>query len=314
MMRRPALALPFALAVLALSPGLAFAQDGGGRKPEEPAGGPAPAAAPVEKPKAEEAPPEVKGNRFRVKLKRGSQIEGVLPQGVVWEKRDQMGEYIEAAETEKGAGLRLHYVLNLEGDIFVLKADIEEIKDLGALTDEDKLLIQRQVLTTRKKALEEREKALRAEMEKLAAAGREQQEEDAKAGNKKPGPGDKKGGKEALERKKGDELLKKFPPPDWGEKKVEDVLRREVINGIFRSDEEKEFIDNIKLWQDALARQTKAEAAKKEGGGDEGGAGGGDAGGEGGGDEGSGDSGTKKENPPAGGPPPAPEKKKKGGK
>jgi len=242
MNHRSALALPFALAALAgtlavsgaVAPSTALAQD---------EGRPAPA-----KPKEPDAPaPEVKGNRFRLKLNRGSIIEGILPQGLHWEKQDVGGEYVDAAETEKGAGIRLQYVLNLDGDIFVQRADIAEIKDLGALTEEDKLQIQRQVLATRKKALEERERVLREEMAKMAAAGRAQLEQEGKSTEKKGTPAEKKAAMEAEEKKKGDALLVKFPPPDWGDKKLQEILRREVVNGIFRSEEEKEFIDNFKL-------------------------------------------------------------------
>ena len=41
----------------------------------------------------------------------------------------------------------------MEGDIFILKKDIAEVKDLGALTEEQKLAIREQVLAAREIAI-----------------------------------------------------------------------------------------------------------------------------------------------------------------
>jgi len=229
---------------------------------------------PATKPKAEEPPPEVKGSRYSITLRTGGKVEGILPQGVRWEKRDQYGEFVEAAETEKGAGLRLNYVLNMEGDIFVQKKDIAEVKDLGALTDEQKLAIKDKVLANRKKALEEREKIFREEMAKQGAAAKEAAKEaekeakgkgEEKVGEKKEGEekGEKKQVVSESDQKKGDALLEKFPPAEWGPKRLKDILRREVVNGIFRNDEEAEFIVNFDLWKDAFERKAKEEDEKE---------------------------------------------------
>jgi hypothetical protein len=277
--------VPVALAALAAVPAAAFGQDVG-------------AAPTTEAPKpAKEPPPEVKGNRYRITLKTGAKIEGLLPQGVSYEKRDQYGEYVEAKEDEKGAGLRLNYVLNMEGDVFLRKDDILEIKDLGALTEEQKIALTEMVLSTRKKALEARERINREEMAKIAAAAKEEEaraakeeKEGGKGAGKKDGAAEKKAAREEKDRKRGDELLEKFPPEKWSAKDVEKIQRRSVINGIFPSNEEQEFIDNIDLWKAALARREKEEQERKDAEGDEGG--------EEGGDEGE-KVGEKKETPPA---------------
>lgn len=250
----------FALAALVASAALARAQD------EEPAPAPAPAAKPAEEPR-----PEVKGNRFRLTLKSGAKIEGVLPGGLVWEKRDQVGEFVEATETEKGAGLRLNYVLNMEGETFIKKAEIAEVKDLGALTDEQKLAIQESIISAKKKALAERERVNREELAKIAALAKEQDAKAKAKGKGKEGEAApdseeaKKAAKEAKDRKRGDELLKKFPADEWSPKTIEEINRRSVVNGIFPSADEQEFIDNIDLWKDAVARAEKAAAAKEAG-------------------------------------------------
>jgi hypothetical protein len=258
MIRRPVLALSVAAAALFGLPVVGSAQDAdtGARK-----GGS------VGTSKAKEEPaPEVKGSRYRLKLKNGNTVEGVLPEGLVWEKLGMGGEFDEASETEKGAGLRLHYALGLEGHIFILKTEIAEMKDLGALTEEQRLAIQRQILDQRRKAQDEQEKALRKELEKIAAAekaAQKQAEEEAKA--KAAGKTvEKKPALSASEEARGDDLLKRFPAPEWGQKRLKDILQREVVNGIFRNELEKEFIDNFKLWKDAYDRQLKAEGKEPE--------------------------------------------------
>ncbi|HEU4395925.1 MAG TPA: hypothetical protein VFS92_10190, partial [Planctomycetota bacterium] len=114
-------ATPFVLAVLFAAPAAL-----GFEEPRQPAGTGKPPADPAAELAAEEAAArlaavdtlvEVKGNRFRIKMVHGAQIEGVLAAGVRWEKIDEQGEYEECKETDKGAGLRLSYVLGMEGDI-----------------------------------------------------------------------------------------------------------------------------------------------------------------------------------------------------
>jgi FKBP-type peptidyl-prolyl cis-trans isomerase len=264
MSRRPGLALSFAAAALLGLPAAGLAQDKDESVVKK---GGAATTLPMLPPKAkDEPPPEVKGSRFRLKLKNGNVVEGVLPEGLVWEKLGMGGEYDEATETEKGAGIRLHYALGMEGHIFILRADIAEMKDLGALTDEQRLAIQKQVLDQRRKAQEEREKAFRAEMDKLAKAEREQAKKEAEEAKAKAEGKtvEKKPAASAADEARGDDLLKRFPAPEWGQKRLKDILQREVVNGIFRNDLEKEFIDNFKLWKDAYDRQLKAEGKEPE--------------------------------------------------
>jgi hypothetical protein len=241
--------------------------------PPPPESGPGPAPAPAEEPAARQGDPEeidtnveVKGDRYRVKLKNGSQIEGLLPRGVVWEKLDEAGdEYVECKQEDKGAGLRLHFVLNLEGELFVRSMDIAEgkegIKNLGELTEEQRIAIREQVLTQRRRALEEREKAVREELRRIAA---EREEEERKAREKEAREKGRTREEEEAVIRKGEELLKKFPPEEWSEDRLKEILRREVVNGIFRNDVEKEFIDSFKDWKAANERREKAGGEKKE--------------------------------------------------
>ena len=67
--------------------------------------------------------------------------------------------------------------------------------------------------------------------------------------------------KAAKERKRGDALLAKFPSDEWGAKRIEEIQHRSVINGIFPSTDEQEFIDNFDLWKEAVARRDKEAAS-----------------------------------------------------
>lgn len=253
--------MPFVLAVLFAAPAaLAFEEPA-----RKPAGKAKSAVDPADELAAEEAAArlaavdtlvEVKGNRFRIKMTHGAQIEGVLATGVKWERVDERGEYSECKETDKGAGLRLSYVLGMEGDILILRKDIADIRDLGALTDEETRAIRDKVIAARRKVIEQREKTLREDLKRMAE---EQKQADARAGQTEGQRKAKEKEAEEVEAKRGDELLKKFPPEEWSEQRMKDILQREIVNGIFRNAQEREFIDNFKAWLAADTRRRENE-------------------------------------------------------
>jgi hypothetical protein len=262
--------LAFALAILA-SP--ALAQDSGSKAetPARPAPAPdaggAAAEAPKEAPKPEEPTVEVKGNRYRFRMNTGAGMVGILPNGLKWEKRIASAVYAECKEKDPGAGLRIHWVEGMEGEVFVLRETLKEWKDLGALTEDQKLAIRERYLADRAEALAAREKAAKAEAEKLGVLdplGKPVTEDQAAAAAAKAAAE-----KEAeAAAKKGDDLLKKFPAPEWGRKKLDEILQREVNVGSFRTADEAEFISGFKLWSEAYIRkqQKEAETGKKEAG------------------------------------------------
>jgi len=280
-MLRPRLA--HALVVLLVAPAAALALEDPTKQGPLP-GGSGPAPSPQPAPSGDPAPSDeggggsgrqaevdtnvdVRGNSFEIKLVNNARIEGILPQGKRWERLDQFGEYEECEENDKGAGLRLHYVLGMEGETFIKRQDIDSIRDLGALTDEQKRSIRDQVIAQRKKLIEEREKALREELRRMAEEAREAEARAAEATGRKRA--EERAATEA-EIKKGEDLLKKFPPESWSEQRAKDILHREIVNGIFRNTEEREFIDNLPAWKSALERRKAAEAKEKgesEGGG-----------------------------------------------
>ena len=50
-------------------------------------------------------------------------------------------------------------------------------------------------------------------------------------------------------------ILAKFPPSEWGPAKIEWLNRRSVVDGVFPSLEEQEFIDRYDEWKAALKRR-----------------------------------------------------------
>lgn len=264
MIRHPIAAAPLALAAILAAAAPAAAQD--------PAPAPAPSGGAAAAPAPEvDTDVKVEGNRFRVKLRTGAVIEAVLPQGVVWEKINRYGDYVVAKEADRGAGIRLHFVLNLDGELFIKRSDIAEdengrplIRDLGELTPEQKAAIIQRVIAQRQKVLEERERALREELARLKA---EQEKREGGSGEEgvEPGPGEKPpvpASRQDEEARRGDELLAKYPPPEWNEERLREILRREIVQHIYRTEEERVFIENFRIWKAALERKEKEEAEK----------------------------------------------------
>ncbi|MHC4820174.1 MAG: hypothetical protein ACYTDX_00465 [Planctomycetota bacterium] len=214
---------------------------------------------------------EVKGKRYQISLKRGSRIIGVLPRGLIWEKLDRYGDYVECKETDKGSGLRLQFVMGMDGDIFIKRDDMKGgtkgLKDLGQLTEAQKSKIRDEVIKARRKVIVEREKTMRKELNRLLAdrEAKDGQDGDDSADGK-GGDGDDDDDAMTKEEKEGEALLKKFPPPEWSEDRVTAIKEREVVNGIYRNKEEGEFIDNFRAWKKALARRMLKEAEEDSGG------------------------------------------------
>jgi hypothetical protein len=264
----------------------ASAQDGGGRRPG--AGGgqggppplprpgenpvPVPAPAPTPTPEEGETPAtdaakaeeiDVRGNRFKVKLKRGSVVHGVLPRGVYWERLDMLGDYVEAKKGDTGAGVRIQFVLGMEGDIFIQEKDIAEIEDLGALTEEERDRIRDRILSDRRRAIEARERSLREDLDRIrdmAAAGKAEDAAAEKAASEKA-----ESGEPVLtdEEAFGEQLLSRFSPETWGAKRKTEINQNQV-NGIFPDHEEVEFLRNFSAWEKAYERRLRLEREKVE--------------------------------------------------
>lgn len=53
----------------------------------------------------------------------------------------------------------------------------------------------------------------------------------------------------------GASLLARFPPTEWSQERLSAILKREIVDGKFRTAEEGEFIENFDAWKRALERR-----------------------------------------------------------
>jgi hypothetical protein len=269
------------LAVLALAASEVAAQEAGAPPPaRSPAAGTSPGAAPGA---AEEPPPVVSGIRARLVLKRGSVLEGILPRGEVWETQDPLGGYEPASRDDPRAGIRVHYVLGIEGAMFFRSEEIQELKTLGPVEETREKSIQENVLDARRRALEEQERRIQAEMERILGkkkagevAAKPPKEAAPAADPKAPAGGAASAGTKgaaspgkpdpaAERRRKGDELLERFPFPDWSERRAETILWRERVTDMKRDPEEAAFLAGLELWKEALERRNAPAPVAKAG-------------------------------------------------
>jgi hypothetical protein len=146
----------------------------------------------------------------------------------------------------------------LNGTLSIPRKEIKEVRKLQNLD-----------ATTMKKLQDElkrvQEAAVADEAARKAAEGR--RDAEAQAATAKPGDTATPAGTEAsgavdARLKAGLDLLARYPPPEWGPHKVAELVakagRKQPITPT-----EKEFADNIGLWQEALNFK-KAEEEKKK--------------------------------------------------
>jgi hypothetical protein len=65
---------------------------------------------------------------------------------------------------------------------------------------------------------------------------------------------------------RGEALLAEFPPGEWGPDRAKDILTREVVGGVMRSEAERRFLENLVAWKAALARREADAPGPEEGG------------------------------------------------
>jgi hypothetical protein len=267
--------------VLALAP-VATAQD----EPSQDKPVPAEEEKPAPAPKAEVEP--VRGVRYRVWMRTGRSMEGVVRAKSVFETRARDGSYVPADEDEAGAGVRFWFPGAQDGFIFMELRDIQRLEELGELSADEGRSLARARAEAAARAAEERFqiKARRAAAEaaaKAAAEAAEKGEEGAddadgtgegdepETGDGPAADGPAADGSEASEEPAEDEdagrmaaLLLKFPPTRWSLDSPKEIERRKVILGLFPSDEEKAFLAVFDEWKVAYAAW--AEATEDEAG------------------------------------------------
>lgn len=228
---------------------------------------------PPVQPKAE-APAETRlppGSRVRARLRGGRTIDGVLLADGMWERRDARGSWIPAKRGEPGAGVRLWWVHDLDGFLFVTEAQVVEMKDQGVVTREE----ERESAKRRREA-SERAAAERARLDETAAKA-EAAATQAKALIDEVEKAKQEAAALALvEQQKEDdiakakrwaELLARFPPSKWSPETPQEIDRRRTLQHVYPSDDEIEFLKTIDEWKPAFAAWKSAQEKATKGAG-----------------------------------------------
>ncbi len=202
------------------------------------------------------------GDRVQVTFRSGNAITGTL--AVL--SRDPKVKVTSVDYVKEGAltlDVSWEYP-GLNGTLTISKKDIREVRKLQNLdpkTIEDlrkqRERVQIELQEANKRNQEAKEKSDR---ETLAAAAQAEKERIQKT---LTGDDIKRLEAEAEGLKKGYEVLQKFPPSEWGPKRLEEISlkaqRRQPL-----SDQEREFMANVEHWVKAFEHKTKQEKEKKK--------------------------------------------------
>ncbi len=210
---------------------------------------------------APEAPlAPVHGTRYRVLLRNGRAVLGVVRVPGIFERRTIDG-YQEVDRTQPDAGVRLWWVRGQDGYVFVLAKQVVALDKLGELDEAAGREIAEQRVALERRAVDERDQLRRAreerrEAERAAAAA-------AAAGTAGTGPAappvDAAGGPvapspamdAAAKLGRYTALLQRYPPGRWTPETPKDIERRKVLMDLFPTAEEKEFLLVYPDWLDA---------------------------------------------------------------
>ncbi len=225
-------------------------------------------------PSAEVEP--VRGIRYRVWLKSGRSMEGIVRAKGVFEVLDREHGYRAADEDEEGAGVRFWFPRAQDGFIFVHLSGVKRLEELGELSSDEGRSIARARVAAAHRAERERFqiRAMRAAedaAEESAAekpvAGGEPAAESGEPGAEKPPVAEGDGASDAAsEAGRMAALLVRFPPAKWTLDTPQEIRRRKVILGLFPSDEEKAFLAVFDEWRPAYAAWLRASGDEGEAG------------------------------------------------
>ena len=204
-----------------------------------------------------EKPAAAAGERAEIRMR-----NGVVLTGVVRTRQYEIlhGTRFESASSPDapGAGIRLYYALGLNGFFFVRQDSVAEIRFLGTLTQEEIDQIGVEMTDARERAEKDRARAVAEMAAKRAAAkdraaGETEEGEASAEGSTPPGASapevPKRLDPEQLAKMR--ELLKRFPPTQWKPSRLDEIKKRMVVLDTFPSEEERVFIENFGLWNEA---------------------------------------------------------------
>jgi hypothetical protein len=237
---------------LLLATSAAFAEGDGDKAPPAPAPAPAPQAPPPAtapapaQPAAGETEPvtPVRGVRYRVTLKSGRTLTGVVTAASTFERR-QGSNWVAAEQETPGAGLRLFFPHDQEGFVFVASRDIKSAEKVGDLTEDEGREMAQQRTVGARKAAEERDR-LRKERDAREQADKAKAAEAEKTRTEETGkPEDQVARYTAL--------LAKFPPSRWTPETPKEIERRRVVMDLLPTEDEREFLAVFEEWSKAYA-------------------------------------------------------------
>ncbi len=197
------------------------------------------------------------GDRVQVVFRSGNMITGQLT-AKPGDPRVKVAAVDYAVAPELTLDVTLEYP-GLNGTLTVPRKEIKEVRKLQNLDAQTMKRMQDELQKVQEAARVDEEERKRIEKERDARKPKAGDPADpavpATPDGKEPAP-------DADRLKKGLELLARFPPPEWGPHRVQELaakaLRKQPITLT-----EKEFADNIGAWQEALAYQQAQKKAEK---------------------------------------------------
>jgi len=233
------------------------------------------AATPPAPPPAQPAPPAeplqpTRGVRYKVTLKGGRSVSGIVTCAGVFERRDGVS-WVASEKDAPGAGIRVHYMRGQEGFVFIPCKSIRTVEATTELSEDEGREISEQRAAMGRRAEDERgqikrDRAARAEAAAAAAKG-------AAKGTAEPSPeaSDKGGAPSAdsVEESAVDRiarfvaLLQKYPPGEWTPESPKEIEHRRVVMDLLPSEKEKAFVLTFPEWLEAYTMWKSGQETEK---------------------------------------------------
>lgn len=195
------------------------------------------------------------GDRVRLKFRGGRTLDGVVLAKGGWERRDRKDGWVASKRTDKGAGLRLWWVQDLDGYQFVRAEDIVELRSQGPVPQDELDALARRRQTAAEATAQRREvlDADRARMAAEEAKARALLEQVEQAKQEARELELQKAKDELVQRKSArwSELLEKFPPEKWTPDTPAEIERRKIVLDVFPTEKEQEFLRLYDEWKEA---------------------------------------------------------------
>lgn len=214
--------------------------------------------------------PAGEGERLRVQIRGGGTVEGVVLAKGTWERRHPVDGWVAAKRAEKGAGVRLWWVNDIDGFQFVEADEVVATKSLGTVTAQEAADAAKRRKAASERAAAERVRIDEAKAKEADAAEKAKAllEEVEKATQEAEAAKlvDVAKQEDKAKAKRWAELLAQFPPDRWSPDTPSEIERRKVTLHVFPSEDEQAFLKVFDEWKEAWtawkAAQARAGTAK----------------------------------------------------